>query len=241
LAIVCTHVGGYPDDIVAATELGVPVISDCAQAIGSSTAGRSLLAFGEMAITSFGPTKFITAGSGGAILGDEGGCRQLRHSATPELPVAEYQEAGFVRTTGQHFSDLNAGLALAQLERVESFREKRKRIAQRYDKALKAVPGVVLPRQAVAAEPNWFRYYFFSDRATEWQSGLRAGGVDARTSISHVMPDYFPDAGERPELSSQARRLVSLPIYPGLKVAQVTRIVELLQNMAAPTREIPSN
>lgn len=233
LAVLCTHIGGLPDDIHAGMQFGIPVISDCAQALGTSIAGCSLLAFGDMAITSFGPTKFLTGGLGGAVLCDERDEGPVRRLAMPELPVTEYQEQGFVQTLGQHVSEMNAGLVLAQLQHLQNFVLKRQRIAQKYDEALRAIPGVTLPKMLANAEPNWFRYYFFSDQANEWQWRLQQSGVDARTSISHVMTDYFPNAGTRTELARQARRVVSLPIYPGLTAAQVARIVVALQRSAS--------
>ncbi len=233
LAIICTHMGGFPDDIDAASQFGITVISDCAQAIGSSISGRPLLSFGDMAITSFGPTKYLTGGLGGAVLCDEKNTASMRRMAMPELSVAEYQEQGFISTLGQHFSDINAGLVLAQLEKLERFVQKRRRIAKLYDKALETASGLVFPEQIAGAEPNWFRYYFFSDHASEWQRRLQKLGVDARTSISHVMTDYFPGSGARAELARQARRVVSLPIYPVLNTEQVTRIIEALQCVAA--------
>lgn len=233
LAILCTHTGGLPDDILTAMQLGIPVISDCAQALGSGIAGRSLLSFGNMATTSFGPTKFLTGGLGGAVLCDKRDYDSVRRLALPELSVAEYQKHGFVQTLGQQVSELNAGLALAQLKHLQNFVRKRKFIAQEYNKALHDVPGVSFPEVLTNAEPNWYRYYFFSDQASEWQRSLQKFGVDARTSISHVMTDYFLGAGERTELARQARRVVSLPIYPGLKAEQVVRIVEALQRSAS--------
>jgi|GEM_PF-659086 len=232
LAVLCTHVGGLPDDIQAAMQFGIPVISDCAQALGTGIAGRSLLAFGDIAIISFGPTKFLTGGLGGAVLCDKRDEGSVRRLAMPELPVTEYQEQGFVQTLGQHVSELNAGLALAQLQHLQNFLLKRQRIAQKYSEALCAAPGVTFPDMPDNAEPNWFRYYFFSDQANEWQRRLLQYGVDARTSIAHVMTDYFPNAGTRTELSRQSRRVVSLPIYPALKAAQVSCIVGALQRIA---------
>ncbi len=239
LVILCTHMGGFADDVNAAMQLGVPVISDCAQAIGSVLGGRSLLSLGDIAVTSFGPTKFMTAGLGGAVLCDEQDHDFIRRLAMPELSVAEYRERGFVRTLGQHFSDLNAGLALAQLDHVDIFVKKRRLIAQKYDKVLSFVPGLILPGKIAGAEPNWFRYYFFSHQAHEWQQRLQAMGVDARTSISHVMTDYFPGVGLRIELARQAAQVVSLPIYPGLKPAQITQVVEALQCVAVQIAEQP--
>lgn len=233
LVILCTHIGGLPDDIHAAMQLGIPVISDCAQSLGSCIAGRPLLTFGDMAITSFGPTKFLTGGLGGVILCDERDEEAVRRIAIPELSVAEYQEHGFTQTLGQHVCELNAGLVLAQLQHLENFVQKRNRIARKYDELLRSVPGITFPEMIGNAEPNRFRYYFFSDHASEWLRHLQLSGVDARASISHVMTEYFPNSGIRTELARLAKQVVSLPIYPGLKASQVSRIVEVLQRIAS--------
>lgn len=237
LAILCTHMGGFPDDVLGAMEFNIPVISDCAQAIGSGIAGKSLLTFGDMSIASFGPTKFMTSGLGGAVLCDGQDSFSIQRFATPELSVEAYKQHGFIRTIGQHVSDLNAGLALAQLEHVGTFVKKRMRIKNRYDKALCDVPNLDFPKKVAGAEPNWFRYYFFSDYAHEWQRRLQLLGIDARNSISHVMTDYFPGEAVREVLAKQTQRVVSIPIYPGLKDNQVTRIVEALQRVAAEITE----
>ena len=232
LAIICSHMGGYPDDINAAMKLGVPVISDCAQAIGSTIAGAQLISLGDMSITSFGSTKFLTAGLGGAVFCDERNANAIRRLATSELSVSDYQEQGFVQTQGQHFSDLNAGLGLSQLARLEHFLQKRRRIAEKYDRVLSGMRGVSFPKKIFGAEPNWFRYYFLTDRADEWRCRLLTKGVDARTSISHVMTDYFPRKAKRAELAKQSKRVISLPIYPELKAVQIAHILRVLKSVA---------
>ncbi len=237
LAIICTHMGGYPDDINAAIQLGVPVISDCAQAIGASIEGRQLISLGDVAITSFGPTKFLTAGLGGAVFCDEPSANAIRRLATAEFSVGYYKKHGFVRTQGQHFSDLNAGLGLSQLERLERFLQKRRIIAKKYDKVLKGVHGVSFPKKTFGAEPNWFRYYFLTDRADEWKHHLLAMGIDARTSISHVMTDYFPQETKRTELAKQSKRVVSLPIYPELDAVKITSVLGALRSIAVELTE----
>jgi perosamine synthetase len=237
LAIVCQHVGGLPDDMRAATNLGVPVISDCAQSIGALIDGRSVLEFGDIAIASFGSTKFITGGTGGAVLCGEADEEIIRRLAAPELPVGHYRDRGFMRTLGQHASDLNAGLVLAQLDRLEEFVVARRRIAQRYDEALEGAAHVAGARHLATAEPNWFRYYFLSDRAADWQHRLTQQGIDARTSISHLLPAYFQDSDSLPEAASQAARIVSVPIYPALRDAQVERIENALRGTAAEMKE----
>ena len=83
LAIICTHVAGIPDDYRLAATYGVPVISDCAQAVGSSVDGRDVAIEGLFAILSFGATKMLTAGGGGALL-----CRSESSGADNREPGA---------------------------------------------------------------------------------------------------------------------------------------------------------
>lgn len=232
LAIVCTHVGGYPDDIAAALRLGVPVVSDCAQGLGATVDGQPVTALGALTVLSFGSTKFLTAGLGGAVLGSAADAQALARLSSPELPVADYRAGGFVPTLGQHFGDLNAALALAQLEDFDAFRRARLEIAADYDAVLRHVPGVQLPVLPPGGAGNGFRYYFLSDRAAAWAGKLQAAGIDARTSIAHVMTDYFADSGSRPALARNAGRVVSLPIYPALQESQRERIVRALREPA---------
>ncbi|MDA4130326.1 MAG: DegT/DnrJ/EryC1/StrS family aminotransferase [Thaumarchaeota archaeon] len=71
IAIVAVHYQGLPCDIDEILEIGeengVPVIEDCAHAIGSKFAGRPLGTFGSFAIYSFSVDKPMTTGNGGII------------------------------------------------------------------------------------------------------------------------------------------------------------------------------
>jgi dTDP-4-amino-4,6-dideoxygalactose transaminase len=132
LAIICTNTGGFPDDYISLLKLKIPIISDCAQAIGSSINNFPLISLGMMSIVSFGPTKMITAGCGGALICEKNNYESIEKAASPELSVKEYFKNGFLPTIGQHFSDLNAGLAFSQLGRLNEFIKKRHIIAMKY-------------------------------------------------------------------------------------------------------------
>ncbi len=230
LSVVMTHVGGIADPVSDIVALDVPVISDCAQALGSTWNQRALVAHGEIAIASFGPTKILAAGGGGAGFADEGSlfaCAE--HYALEEWPVAEYEREGFVPTFGQHFSDLAAGLGQAQLLRFDWMLARRREIVSRYNAVLRGRVGIELPSIASECEPNGFRYYFFSSAASEWIKMLRAAGVDARTSISHDMTNYFSHGCPTPHLASNARRVVSLPVHAALSDQEVAQVVCMLE------------
>jgi perosamine synthetase len=232
LAIICTHVGGIPDDYRLAATFNVPVISDCAQAVGSSVDGRDVASEGLSAILSFGPTKMLSAGSGGALLcRSESLGRTIVNLARPELSIEEYRRDGFRITYGQHIGDLTAGLAAAQLRRLAGLVERRRSIAASYEAVLRARADIELPNEGAGVRANRFRYYFLSREAAAWIESLRARGIDARGSIAHVIPEYYGSLRGFPRLGAMAGRVVSVPIYPAMSAAEVDTITAALQGV----------
>ncbi len=231
LAVVMTHVGGIADPVAELQALNVPIISDCAQALGTTWGGKALTAFGEASVTSFGATKMLTAGSGGALLADDESffASAVRHAAE-ELPVQDYVETGFSPTYGQHFSELAAGLGQAQLRRFDVMLARRQEVALRYTKLLTSCDGIELMEIPDGCSPNNFRYCFFTSFAPEWLRLLRENGVDARPSISHNMTEYFPCGLVTPNLAHNSRRLVSLPIHAALSEEEVERVLTALRS-----------
>ncbi|MCC6779477.1 MAG: DegT/DnrJ/EryC1/StrS family aminotransferase [Hyphomicrobiales bacterium] len=74
-AVVAAHLYGQPAEIAELAAIcrthGAFLIEDVAQALGAELAGRPLGVFGDAAILSFGHTKILDAGDGGAILTDD--------------------------------------------------------------------------------------------------------------------------------------------------------------------------
>lgn len=72
-AIVVCHPLGIPADVSAIrSAVGeVPIIEDCAQALGSTLDGCPVGCFGDFAVFSFGPGKPIDIGEGGMILASD--------------------------------------------------------------------------------------------------------------------------------------------------------------------------
>jgi perosamine synthetase len=231
LAIICTHIGGIPDDHATAATFGVPVISDCAQAVGSLAHGRDLACEGVCAVLSFGPTKMVTAGGGGALL-----CRSeslavsVSLLAQPELTVAVYRRQGFRVTYGQHLGDLTAGLASAQLRRLDALVNRRRMIAERYEHAMRKRGDVQRVSEGNGVRSNRFRFYFLSEHAAAWIDTLRSHGIDARGSISHAIPAYGQDLGAYPRLASVYGGVVSVPIYPAMTDDEVDTVTSVLQS-----------
>ena len=67
-AIILPHQFGLPADIDEVMSLGVPVIEDCAQAIGAVYKGKKTGSFGSLSCFSFYATKVLSTGEGGMIV-----------------------------------------------------------------------------------------------------------------------------------------------------------------------------
>jgi len=85
-AIIPVHLYGHAADMVSiskvAQERDIAVIEDAAQALGGGFQGRKLGSWGDASVLSFGHTKILDAGGGGAILIDD---EKLANAVSKEL------------------------------------------------------------------------------------------------------------------------------------------------------------
>lgn len=136
-AIVPMHTFGHPCHLKELVEVangwGIPVIEDAAEAMGSVLNGRHCGTFGQFGIFSFNGNKTITSGGGGAIItSDAWLARQARHlTTTAKIPHPwEYihDDIGY----NFRMPNLNAALALAQLEQLDIFLADKRRLTEAY-------------------------------------------------------------------------------------------------------------
>src|SRR6478672_8804069 len=120
-AIIVVHIMGMPvKDIEAIVGLGIPVIEDVCQAFGAEWNGKKLGNFGEIGMYSFHSTKCLTTGEGGAITSSNA-------QTAKKIEEIFQQEPSLFP-----FTDMQAALGLAQLDRYDSFLKKREEIANIY-------------------------------------------------------------------------------------------------------------
>ena len=148
------HAFGLAADVDAFLALGVPVVEDCAQALGAEAGGRPVGARGAAAVGSFYATKLLTTGEGGAVAGPAGRVARARDAR-------DYDEREDLRPRFNYkMTDLQAALGRAQLRRLDAFLARRRAIAARYRAALDRPLAPVLDRlerRGVAARRPVFR------------------------------------------------------------------------------------
>jgi len=176
-AIIVSHLHGGIVPMRAMMEIAtahqVPVIEDAAQSPGANVQGRMAGAWGDVGILSFGGSKLLTAGRGGALL-------------TPHADV--FQRARLQQTRGGNvvcpLSELQAAVILPQLEQMGERNERRGRNVARLAELLQEVSGLRLFRNAVEdSAAGYFKlgWQYDADKAglarDRFLAAVRAEGV----------------------------------------------------------------
>lgn len=132
------HTFGFPvhlEELLKVCEKWkIPVVEDAAESLGSEYKGKPTGSFGKLGVFSFNGNKIVTCGGGGAIvtndlkLGERG--KYLTTTAKISHPY-EYvhDEIGY----NFRMPNLNAALACAQFEQLDSFLENKRQLAKEYE------------------------------------------------------------------------------------------------------------
>ncbi|MCM8624876.1 DegT/DnrJ/EryC1/StrS family aminotransferase [Accumulibacter sp.] len=189
-AIMVVHIYGLPVDIdpvlEVARQYGIKVIEDAAQMIGQTYNGKPCGTFGDISTFSFYPNKHITTGEGGMIVTNDdhlaGICRDLRNLCFQPTKRFVHEGLGW----NLRLTNLQAALGLAQLERLDEFVARKRRMGERYNELLAGVEGLQLPQDRVGYAENiyWVYGLVLADNvgfsAEEAMRRLAAEGVGCR-------------------------------------------------------------
>lgn len=223
-AVVAVDLFGQPARIAELQALGPPVVEDCAHGIGGQTSAGPFGGGSAVSISSFYATKMIGAGEGGIVAARDMSVIQR---------VREARDYGDQLPDGHHLNDkmtdVEAAVALEQLERLPETLAVRAVLAQRYDQLLtSAVPDkVVLPRAADGR--IWYRYAvrLLDADAETVCARMAVQGVRAEQPVWDLRgsPQWRADL----TVTSEAfDRVVSLPLYPGLRPDEQDRVAATL-------------
>lgn len=243
--MVPVHLYGQAIDLAALADLKkrfeLRIVEDCAQAIGASSCGRSVGSVGELAATSFYPTKNLGAlGDGGAVATDDttlaDACRTMRDYGQSEKYV--HDRLGL----NSRLDELQAAiLRHAFLPRLGSWTERRRAIASRYSDGIRHEAVMPLPVPA-RSQSVWhlFPVVVPARRREEFRAHLRGHGVTTAVHYPRLIPAQGALAGQRFEVVGElvraqelADREASLPIHPYLSAEEVDRVIASVNSWSA--------
>ncbi len=162
-AIMIVHLYGLPvevDQILAlAKKYDLKVIEDAAEMHGQTYNGKPCGSFGDISTFSFYPNKHITTGEGGMVVTDDEElaerCRMLRNLCFKRDVRYVHDEI----SDNYRFTNLQAAVGLAQLERLEEFVTRKRAMGKYYTERLKDIEGLMLPIEKTDYADNIYWVY----------------------------------------------------------------------------------
>ncbi len=249
--ILPVHLYGNMCDMRAIRDIadrhGLKVFSDCAHAVESRRHGLGSAGLADLACYSFYTTKNLSCGEGGAVACHDPQMaerlRQLRlhgmSKGAADRYSNRYQHWDMVELGAKgNLSDILASLLIPQIPKLGGYLARREAIAQRYEEAFAALPGVDFPR--VPADSLSARHLFtiwvnerdrFLHRLQELGIGV-AVNYRAVHLLTYYRERFGFKPGNFPVAESIGERTLSLPLYPQLTDQEVERVIAAVSQVA---------
>jgi perosamine synthetase len=241
--IMAVHLYGHPSDmdpiLALASEHGLFVLEDAAEAHGAQYKKRRAGSIGDIATFSFYGNKIITTGEGGMVVtNDDELARKVKQlkgqGQDPErrywFPVMGYN---------YRMTNVQAAIGLAQMEKIDWHTARRRENAKWYEKYLGDNPKFTTsPEMAWARNAYWINCVLLSSDCPvsrdEVMARLAQTGIETRPFFypMHTLPMYHEGGVKFPVAEALAAQGINLPSSAALTEDEVAYICENLINLA---------
>jgi perosamine synthetase len=236
--IIPVHLYGHPCNMDEMMEIAQTkntiLIEDAAQAHGARYRGKKIGSFGEAAIFSFYPTKNMTVGGDGGMVTTNN--KKIHDSILKMRDVGRrtkyiHDEIGYTL----RLNSLNAAIGKVQLDYLDRWNQKRRDLAQRYDRSLSGVGDLILPPSSNGANESVYHLYVIR---TENRNSLGTWLLMNRicTGIHypipvHRQPPYlgYQNDFELHFTDNWSKTVLSIPIHPNLESNDQKFIIGMIQ------------
>jgi dTDP-4-amino-4,6-dideoxygalactose transaminase len=257
-AIIPVHFAGRAADmeplLAIAQRHGLKVMEDAAHALPTTCGGKQIGTLdSDVTVFSFYANKTITTGEGGMLVTRNpeiakrvrmmrlhGINRDAFDRFTAKVPSWYYEvlAPGFK----YNMTDIAAAIGIHQLRKANNFQVRRKRIAAMYDTAFEQLSIILPPKSAVGDVHSWHLYVIqlgksvgiSRNRFVEQMFELGIG-CSVHYIPLHLHPYWRDTYGLRPEMFPVSQkvyeRTLSLPMYSGMKDADVERVAEAVRKV----------
>jgi UDP-4-amino-4,6-dideoxy-N-acetyl-beta-L-altrosamine transaminase len=259
--VIPVHLCGQSCDMAGIYDLsqqyGFKIIEDASHAIGGKYKGDPIgnCRYSDIVVFSFHPVKIITTGEGGMVVtndatlakhmrlfrshGISAMAEDMHPRASQEIWNYQQIDLGF----NYRMTDIQAALGSSQMARLDSFVEKRHRIAERYDNELARLP-IRTPWQ----HPDSYSAYHLYPICIEQKEGaatqrqvydaMQVAGVNVNL---HYIPvyrqPYYEKMGFKTGYCSEAeqyyQQALSIPMYPTLTDMEQAKVIRVLHEILA--------
>jgi dTDP-4-amino-4,6-dideoxygalactose transaminase len=257
-AILPIHLYGQPADMD-------PIVEDNAQALGATYKGRPTGSFGDLACTSFYPTKNLgAAGDAGMVTtNSEKLYKRVKSLRAHGMTRRYYHDELGVNS---RLDEMQAAVLVTKLPYLKEWTAKRQAVAEHYKKALNGIPGIAIPQLSigndfVSSEEIQHVWHQYTVRV---QAAPATGqyGAQARDSVVDELAKrgvgamcYYPVALHEQEAfrnlgykrgdfqlsETLSDQVLSLPMYPELKAEQIEYVASSLREIMTARTEVGAN
>jgi perosamine synthetase len=255
-AIIPVDFAGHPVEAeqiqkIARTN-GLFVIEDASHALGAEYRNNKVgsCKFSDITTFSFHPVKHITTGEGGAIttnrrdlyekfvmLRNHGITKDRKKLTNYDGPWSyEQHYLGF----NYRITDIQCALGISQLNKLDEFLIKRRKIASIYNKDLASLGKILLPVERPYVKSSWHLYYIRlknrEERKVVFQKLQRAGmGVQVHYIPVHLQPYYRKTFGYKEGdfklAENYYRQTISIPLYPAMREEEIFYVTKTLKRI----------
>ena len=243
--LIPVHLYGFVLDLTELArlkdEFQLSIVEDCAQSIGSSSGGIACGKVGQIAATSFYPTKNLGAlGDGGALLTSDDALASRARGLRNYGQASQYihSEVGL----NSRLDELQAAIMRSVLlPQLETWTKTRRSIARQYCEQI-VNPKVHTPTPPPEMNPVWHIFPVFVPRGRDsFREHLRTRGILSGVHYPRTIPDQAAlrqyGRYEIQNEPARARRLaeteLSLPIHPFLEPNEIDAVIDACNKWVA--------
>ena len=230
------------------------LIEDGAHSIGTLYNGKGIGSVADMTTFSFHPVKTITGGEGGAVLtNSEEYYKKLllarSHGITRDTSLIDNKDEGpwyyEMVDMGYNYrmTDIQAGLIISQLNKLDKFKARRKEIVNRYNEAFEKIDGIIVQKEIPESDTARHLYILRLDLeklTIDRRQFFDAMGAENVVCNVHYIPVYyFPQykklgykKGLCPEAEALYDSMMSIPLYYGMSDSDVDDVIEAVTKIA---------
>lgn len=240
-------------------EHGLLLITDGAHSIGTKYKGRPTGSIADMTAFSFHPVKTVTAGEGGAVMtNDEKLYEKLSlfrtHGITRNPAMMSADPDGRERRGSWYYeqvalgynyrmTDIQAGLLLSQLNKLDLFKARRREIVEKYNEAFSKLPQVIVQEEIPESDTTRHLYILrinpekLTIDRKQFFEALDAENVCC--NVHYIPVYYFPyyqrlgyKKGLCPKAEKLYEEIISLPLYYGMSDRDAKDVIAAVKKIA---------
>ncbi len=235
VGLLPVHLYGHPADLDPLLDVAerhrLWLVEDACQAHGALYRGLRVGGIGRVGCFSFYPSKNLTVlGDGGILTTNDAGvaarCRRLRDHGRRDKDV--HLEVG----DNLRFNEVQAAVGRVLLKQLDAGNARRRALAARYARELRALP-IAVPHEADWAQAVYHLYVIQTPRRDSLRTFLRDQGIE--TGIHYPLPCHRQPAMSHlpsvtlPRTEALVGEILSLPMFPDLDDTSVDTVIRSIR------------